>query len=165
MNFLKVYTTPLQRPNIKFYIGRRRVGTPIFYPRKRIGFKSWDLGYKTKWTSDDYRFEWDPGFSFVFFDFQIAVAFTHDHPSHYWEGFLYYHFDTEGSVEDRLKWAIKGFPMIYYRSDKSGKYYVSYWDKIVKRKYKEFVKDEIRIQYSKRIERTNEYIKRHESNT
>lgn len=144
MNFLKVYLTPLQRPEIKFYIGRRRVGTPIFYPRKRVSFKKWDLGYKTKWTSDDYRFEWDPGFSFVFFDFQIAVSFTHKFPSQYWEGFLYYHFDTEGGTEERLKWAIDGFPMIYKTSKRD---IVTYWDKIVRKRYVDLAIRETRRKY------------------
>lgn len=154
MNFLKVYMTPLQRPKIKLYIGRRRVGTPIFYPRKRIAFKKWDLGYKTKWTSDDYRFEWNPGFSFVFFDFQIAVAFTHDHPSHYWEGFLYYYFDTEGTVEDRLKWAIDGFPMIYKVSGKDGRKVFTYWDKIVRKRYVDLATRETRNKYIQILKQT-----------
>lgn len=156
MNFLKVYLTPLQRPKITFYIGRRRIGMPYFLSKKWIGFTKLSLGYKTKWTSDDYRHEWNPGFSFVFFDFQIAVAFTHDHPSHYWEGFLYYYFDTEGTVEDRLKWAIDGFPMIYHRYDGDDSHLVSYWDKIVRKKYKYLVDNEIRKQYLKILTRATE---------
>ena len=138
---------------------------PYFVPKKLIGFAKCRLGYKTKWTSDDYRHEWNPGFSFVFFDFQIAVAFTHEHDARYWEGFLYYYFDTEGTVEDRLRWAIKGFPMIYYRSDGEDRYYVSYWDKIVKKKYKHLVDKEIREQYLKIMTRTNEYNELYESDT
>lgn len=154
MNFLKVYMTPLQRPDIKLYIGRRRVGTPIFYPRKRVGFKSWDLGYKTKWTSDDYRFEWGPGFSFVFFDFQIAVSFIHKLPAQYWEGFLYYHFETEGSTEERLRWAIDGFPMIHHASDGKNRYLVTYWDKIVRKRYVDLATRETRRKYIEILKKT-----------
>lgn len=147
MNFLKVYTTPLQRPKITFYVGRRRIGMPYFVPKKLIGFTRCRLGYKTKWTSDDYRFEWNPGFSFVFFDFQIAVSFTHKFPAQYWEGFLYYHFETEGDTEERLRWAISGFPMIHSASDGENRYIVTYWDKIVRKKYVDLATRETRRKY------------------
>ena len=33
---------------------------------KKIGFDFVSLGWKTKWTNTDYRFEWSPVWSFVF---------------------------------------------------------------------------------------------------
>lgn len=32
-SFLKVYKSPFKRPELKFYIGKIKYGTPVFYPR------------------------------------------------------------------------------------------------------------------------------------
>ena len=86
---------------------------------KKIGFDFVDLGWKTKWTDTDYRFEWSPVWSFVFFGYQIAIVFAALEPHHYWECFLYYHFNTKGTTRERIAQCRKGFPCIWttHRSD------------------------------------------------
>ena len=59
------------------------------------------LGWKTKWTNTDYRFEWSPLISFVFFKWQIAVVFSAPEASHYWESWLYYEFNTDKSKSQK----------------------------------------------------------------
>ena len=79
--FISYFNTPFVRPKLKFYIGKIAVGTPHFFPRKaikdpdkprylkfipkKIGFDIVSLGWKTKWSQ--FRFEWAPVISFVFF--------------------------------------------------------------------------------------------------
>ena len=86
--YLKSFFSPFKTPKIKFYIGKIKHGTPYFYPRKwindkerpgflkavpkKIGFDFVDLGWKTKWTETDYRFEWGPLWSFVFFNYKFV---------------------------------------------------------------------------------------------
>jgi len=98
--FLKTFISPFKPLKIKLYLGKIRYGTPYFFPRrfmkdpnnpgylkpipKKFGFDFVGLGYKTKWSRTDYRFEWEPIWSFVFFGFQIALIFRAPHPEHYW---------------------------------------------------------------------------------
>jgi hypothetical protein len=75
--------------------------TQRFVPR-RIGFDSVGLGWKTKWTDTDYRFEWSPMFSFVCFGYQIAAyvvpKISKDVSiSYYWEAWLYYNYNTDAT--------------------------------------------------------------------
>src|SRR5690606_5714013 len=87
--FLRVYFSPFKPFLPKFYIGKIRIGTPYFFPRRwiknpnkpgylkavprKICFDFVQLGYKTKWDDFDYRFEWNPIWSFVLFKFQMAL--------------------------------------------------------------------------------------------
>lgn len=153
--FLKVYLSPFKTIIPTFYIGKIRYGVPYFYPRKwiknkdkkgyliavpkKIGFDFVDLGWKTKWEDNDYRHEWNPIWSFVFFKWQIAVIFIPKvDNSNYWECWLYYSRNTDKtkSAEERIKQAREGFPCIwtsYYGNDKEET--ICYWDKILKNKY------------------------------
>ncbi len=75
--------------------------TQRFVPR-RVGFDSVGLGWKTKWTDTDYRFEWSPMFSFVCFGYQIAAYVVPKIPedvsiSYYWEAWLYYNYNTDAT--------------------------------------------------------------------
>lgn len=75
--------------------------TQRFVPR-RVGFDSVGLGWKTKWTDTDYRFEWSPMFSFVCFGYQIAAyvvpKISKDVSiSYYWEAWLYYNYNTDAT--------------------------------------------------------------------
>lgn len=75
--------------------------TQRFVPR-RIGFDSVGLGWKTKWTDTDYRFEWSPMFSFVCFGYQIAAYVVPKIPKdvsigYYWEAWLYYNYNTDAT--------------------------------------------------------------------
>ena len=58
----------------------------------KVGFSYCGLGWKTKWTSEDFRHEWNPILSFVFFGYQIALTFYSPYHSHYWEPWLYYEY-------------------------------------------------------------------------
>jgi len=73
--------------------------TRRFVPR-RFGFDYIGLGYKTKWSNTDYRFEWSPRLSFVCFGYQIAVTVVPKLPKdvsidYYWESWLYYNYNTD----------------------------------------------------------------------
>ena len=153
--FLKVFTSPFKRPNLKWYFGEVAIGTPYFYPRrwidnpkkpgykmavpKKIGFNFVGLGYKTKWSDTDYRFEYNPLWSFVFFKWQIAVLFKVPHPEHYWVCWLTYENDTDEdllSTESRIKFAREINPEIW-TVQRSGqeKETIYYWDKVLKDKW------------------------------
>ena len=128
-SFLKMYTTPLPKPKLQFYFGKVAMGTPIFLPRRWVkdrtkpgylstkprvvGFDFVDLGWKIKWGDTDYRFEWHPIWSFVFFGLQICVTFMEPDKDDYWywEKFLYYTRENLTlSKEERLKLAYEHFP-------------------------------------------------------
>ncbi len=103
-----------------------------FTQPKKIGFDFVDLGWKTKWTDTDYRFEWSPVWSFVFFGYQIAITFVAIEMHHFWECYLYYSRHTKGKTKDRLIQARKEFPCVW-TSSKDGK--VCYWDIVLRKKY------------------------------
>lgn len=110
---------------------------------KKIGFDFVGLGWKTKWAADDYRYEYSPVWSFVFFRYQIAVMIGHKEPDHYWMAWLYYERNTDKSLskEERIKQCIKGFPLKYtvYKGD--NKKSVNYYYSILKPKYHKFIED------------------------
>lgn len=152
--FLKVFNSPFKRPKLKWYFGKVAIGTPYFFPRKwvnnpekpgykiavpkKIGFDFVGLGYKTKWDEHDYRFEWGPLWSFVFFKWQIAVSFNVSDPHHYWVCWLTYENDTDKDLptEDRIKIAKEINPEIWTSSRGEGKKEtICYWDKVLKEKY------------------------------
>ena len=104
---------------------------------KRFGFDYTGLGWKTKWKPDDYRFEWSPVFSFVFFKWQIAITFIAPEYHHYWECWLYYTRETDKtkSTKERLKQARKKYPCIWTRYVNGEEEMICYWDIILKRKW------------------------------
>jgi len=67
----------------------------------KVGFSYCSLGWKTKWEDHDYRFEWNPVFSFVFFGYQLALTFYSPYRSHYWESWLYYEYATDKTKSKR----------------------------------------------------------------
>jgi hypothetical protein len=112
----------------------------IFVP-KRIGFDSIGLGYKTKWSDTDYRFEWSPRWSFVFWKWQIAISFTGPRGEvssndAYWESWLYYENDTKGTRKERVE-QLKEFnpgDATIYRDGVPRE--VNYYDIVLKKKYR-----------------------------
>jgi len=151
--YLKVFNSPFKRPKLKWYIGEIAIGTPYFYPRKtvkdpdkpgwlkfvpkKIGFDFVGLGYKIKWSSTDYRFEWAPLISFVFFKWQIAVIVTAPEQSQYWEAWLFYNRDTKGTPKERIEQCKEEFSLTYISHKKDGtKNVIDYYDLILKDKYK-----------------------------
>ena len=109
-----------------------------FVPLK-VGFSYNSLGWKTKWTSTDFRHEWNPAISFVFFGYQIAVTFYHPHHSHYWESWLCYEYasDKKKSTKSRLAFCRRKCPQTWRQLGKDGKEDIvtNYWDLILKPKY------------------------------
>lgn len=188
--FLKVYNSPFKPIIPRFYLGRTKIGTPVFYPRKwvkatperahkavldyiareesynkmnpdyarkirpydevfkekmrydyavdkKVGFDFVGLGWKTKWEWNDYRFEWNPVWSFVFFKWQIALIFApKEDESHYWECWLAYSRDTDKtkSTKERIEQAKKDFPCIWSSYKDGVKTTICYWDKVLKKK-------------------------------
>ena len=147
--FLKAFNSPFVRPEIKFYLGKVKYGVPYFFPRvwkkkpdkngnyavpKKIGFDFVGLGWKTKWSDRDFRHEYNPIWSFVFFKWQFCVLFDVPHASNYWEAWLYYELITDKtkSQKERIEQCRKEFPQLYSRFVEGDKIYVDYYDLILK---------------------------------
>lgn len=110
-----------------------------FSQTKKIGFDFVSLGWKTKWTNTDYRFEWSPMWSFVILKWQIAITFVAPEMHHYWECWLFYTYQTSKNktVEQRIKQARKKFPCKWRIYRENGEEdMIDYWDVILKNKYK-----------------------------
>ena len=105
---------------------------------KKIGFDFVGLGYKTKWSETDYRFEWSPMLSFVFFGYQIAVMFIAPKADHYWEAWLYYELNTDKtkSKKERIEQCKKEFSLNYTVHSQGVETKVDYYDTVLKAKYK-----------------------------
>ena len=149
--FLKAYFSPFKPLKLRFYIGKIAVGTPYFLPRrwvkskdkpgymtpipKKIGFDFVALGWKTKW--DEYRLEWAPIWSFVFFRWQIAIIFKAPHEDHYWESWLFYENDTNKtkSKKERIKECKEKSPSIWTVSNQGVTTTIDYYTKILRKKY------------------------------
>lgn len=104
----------------------------------KVGFSYCSLGWKTKWTSTDFRHEWNPILSFVFFGYQIAAIVSQKDSSHYWEAWLYYEYATDKtkSKRERIEQCRKEASQTW-TSHKQGEEPVTtdYYTKILKPKY------------------------------
>ena len=108
------------------------------YPKnKRIGFDFVELGWKTKWTNKDIRFEYSPIWSFVFFGYQIAITWKAPEQDHYWESWIYYEYYTDKakSKAERIKQCKEEFPNTWTRHSKEGEETINYYDLILRKKY------------------------------
>jgi hypothetical protein len=115
-----------KRPSIGFYFGWIRLGTPYFYPRKWVKADSgskgiyvkwlWlqtvNLGWKTKWSSEDIRFEWNPAIHFIFLYTQTVIFLKHAEPDYYWCALILYA-KTNGSHEEKVAAVKKQFSFRY----------------------------------------------------
>jgi len=104
----------------------------------KVGFSYCSLGYKTKWTDTDFRHEWNPVFSFVFFGYQIALTIYHPQQCHYWEAWLYYEYATDKtkSKRERIEQCKKECSQtysVYSRGEDEG--IIDYYEFILKSKY------------------------------
>lgn len=108
---------------------------------KSIGFDFISLGYKTKWDETDFRCEWSPIWSFVFFKWQIALMFIPKQRDMYWECYLnyYYNTDTTKSKKQRLMDAMDNFPCIWISQTNNIETHVNYWHHILKKKYHNYL--------------------------
>jgi hypothetical protein len=103
----------------------------------KVGFSFCGLGYKTKWTDTDYRYEYGPVLSFVFFGYQLAFMVGHKHPDSYWQAWLYYenHTDKTKSKRERIKQCIEQYPQTVTQYSGSKKQTIDYYPLIVRAKY------------------------------
>jgi len=105
----------------------------------KIGFSYCSLGWKTKY--DDFRYEWGPILSFVFFGYQIAlmVGFRDkDSIDAYWESWLYYEYRTDKtkSKRERIEQCRKEAPQRWRRSVQGKEdEVIDYYERILKSKY------------------------------
>jgi hypothetical protein len=104
---------------------------------KKIGFDFVDLGWKTKWNGTDFRFEWSPVWSFVFFGYQIAIIFEAPEQDHYWESWLYYELVTDKNKTkgERVEDLRKNFPQNWIRYKDNEDIKIDYYTIILKNKY------------------------------
>lgn len=160
LDFLGVFNSPFKRPKLSFYLGKVAIGTPYFYPRtwkanpdkpgsqiavsKKIGFDLVGLGWKTKWQDTDYRYEWSPLLSFVFFGLQFVVGLKVDNPDNYWTCWLYYSRNTDVKLSrvERVKQSVEGFPQTFTVYSGDTKRLVNYWEKILRGKYIKYASKE-----------------------
>ena len=150
--WMKVYFSPFKFFLPKFYLGKTKIGVPYFLPRnmklnketryyefseKKIGFSFCGMGFKTKWSSTDFRHQYNPVWSFVFFGYQIALIFRPEHDIHYFECWLAYEYDTDKSKsrKERLKEAIEKHPCTWTSHYNGEKTTTDYWKVCVKNKY------------------------------
>jgi hypothetical protein len=103
----------------------------------KVGFSYCGLGWKTKWTDTDFRYEWGPVLSFVFFGYQVALMVGHKHSSHYWEAWLYYEYATDKtkSKRERIEQCRKEFNQTWTVSSMGKEEVVDYYQRILKTKY------------------------------
>jgi hypothetical protein len=158
--FTSYFNTPFVRPKLKFYVGKVAIGTPYFFPRKaikdidkpgylkfvpkKIGFDIVSLGWKTKWSQ--FRFEWAPIISFVFFKWQIAITILAPEQDQYWESWLYYQYETD-KTKSKLERAIqcqKEYPQNWKSIRNGVETKINFYDIILKKKYRLKKIDEIR---------------------
>jgi hypothetical protein len=153
LRWLKVLNSPFKLFRVRFYAGKTQIGTPYFLPRKwvkdkerpgwripvplKVGFSYCGLGWKTKWTNTDFRYEWGPVLSFVFFGYQVALMVGHKHSSHYWEAWLYYEYATDKtkSKRERIEQCRKEFNQTWTVSSMGKEEVVDYYQRILKTKY------------------------------
>ena len=145
--WLKVLNSPFKPFTVKWYVGKTQVGTPYFLPRKwvnrkpvplKVGFSYCGLGWKTKWSSTDFRYEWGPVLSFVFFGYQIALMVGQKDVSHYWEAWLYYEYATDKtkSKRERIEQCRKKAPQTWTRHiSGANSVTIDYYQLILKSKY------------------------------
>lgn len=155
LRFIKAFFSPFKSPKIQIYFGKIRVGVPYFYPRKTVksktkpgylefknikwfGFNYCGLGWKTKWSDTDYRYEWNPIFSLVILNRQLAIIVYHKQGSQFWESWLYYEYSTDKSksTKDRILDCINGFSNIWTKYEGGNKVTTNYYNLMLKNKYK-----------------------------
>ena len=101
----------------------------------KVGFSMCGLGWKTKY--DEFRHEWNPVLSFVFFGYQIAMTVYHKHHSHYWESWLCYEYrsDKKKSKRKRIAFCRRKHPQTWVSGSGDNKVTTDYWNLILKPKY------------------------------
>jgi hypothetical protein len=104
----------------------------------KVGFDWCSLGYKTKWSDTDFRFEWNPVFTFVFFGYQLALTVYSPYHDHYWTSWLYYEYATDKtkSKRERVEQCRKELNQTWTSSRHDEEpVTIDYYTKILKSKY------------------------------
>ena len=103
----------------------------------KVGFDWCSLGYKTKWSNTDFRYEWGPVFTFVFFGYQIAMMVGQKDVSHYWEAWLYYEYATDKtkSKRERVEQCRAEFNQTWKSYSGGKEEIIDYYERILKSKY------------------------------
>lgn len=151
LEFISYFNSPFVKPKLKFYFGKTTIGTPYFFPRKaikdpdkpgyikfipkKIGFDIVKLGWKTKWSQ--YRFEWRPVISFVFFNWQIAISIIAPEEYHYWESWLYWKYKTDKKLNkmDRIHRCQKEYPQIWRKNHEGEIKEFNLYENFLRKKY------------------------------
>ena len=162
-DWLRVINSPFVKLQWKFkWFKKPTMGTPYFLPRKWVeskekpgymepmpikyfGVNYWSLGWKTKWSAKDVRFEWGPGLSIVLFGTQLVIYPTPDCDNntldHFWEAWIVYNKLTNRSksIEDRIMDCINLYPDKWIKYDNNKEIQINYWKYILKDKYKHLI--------------------------
>lgn len=112
---------------------------------KKFGFDYCSLGWKTKWSNTDFRFEWSPKISFVFFNKQIVLTLGDNDLKYdcYWEAWLFYKYATKGDKIHRIKEMIEQYDCSWKSYDQNGNEIVTnYYYQILKPKYHKYIKND-----------------------
>lgn len=160
--WLRVINSPFVKLKWKFkWYKKLTAGTPYFLPRKWVkskdkpdylepipikyfGINYWSLGYKTKWSDTDVRFEYSPGLSIVLFGTQLLIYPVPNCNSeaihHFWEAWVIYTRNTDKtkSIENRIKESMKLYPAVWIRGKDER---INYWNYILKDKYKYLINE------------------------
>ena len=136
--------SPFKNLKIYFSFGDIIHGHPYFFPRKWVknnpvyykwlGFDSNQLGWKTKWSNIDYRYEWSPSFSFVILGKQLFFILNPkdlDSGYAYWETLLHYINCKENAFFD----TVKNVSNTYIKYIKECKKSINYYPIILKKKW------------------------------
>lgn len=135
-DWIKIIFSPFKLFNVYCYFGKTKIGTPYFLPKKFFSYCS--LGWKTKWSDVDFRYEWDPVVSFVLFGYQLSFVFYSIHGPAYWEAWLYYEYATDKtkSKKKRIEQCMREFPQTwrstYRENDSLKEEIVDYYTRILK---------------------------------
>lgn len=118
-----------------------------YKPIKYFGINTWGLGWKTKWSNVDVRFEWSPGISLVLFGKQICFYFKFEDNSLrediFWEAWIIYNYRTNKnkSKEERLLELFKMYKCTWSKSKSGIEITTDYYLHILKPKYLDLYKN------------------------
>jgi hypothetical protein len=156
-SYLKILNSPFKPLKLIFYFGDISIGHPYFLPRKwvknkekpgylkavyirKFGFVKNTLGWKTKF--DEFRFEFNPGFSFIILGKQLYIGIRPNIHKDcmddvYWEAWLNYENRTNKNLskKERVKELIKNHSCTWTRYSKNEKTTTDYYPYILKKKY------------------------------
>lgn len=155
--FLKTFFSPFKPLRARIYFGKISIGHPYFLPRRltkdrkfvpirRLGFDYNHLGWKTKFSDYDVRFEWSPSYSFIILGYQLNVSFLPNIDSNidpYWEAWIIYNYKTNKKYtkKERLKHVFENYNCTWSWSKNGEKYKEDHYLNILSNKWIPFYKE------------------------